>query len=157
MSYIVRENENPDTTTVHAEFINKTVACVPLKGEYFDADKLTVFNFIVSFTTGQHSGDWIKNTIRYSNGRRSMKVLKDHFLGKGNATRSLASAESLRSSLHYKNERSIAFEIFLTQCQRMFNIFKQEKEPMSEEAKIQFLFQSIQHKDLLVAVEALRA
>ena len=157
LSYVVRENDNPDITTVHTEFINKTVACAPLNGEYFDADKLTVFNFIVSFTTGQPSGDWVKDSIKHSNGRRSMKALRDHFLGEGNATRSLASAEGLRASLHYKNERSMAFETFLTQCQRMFNIFKQEKEEMSEEAKIRFLFKSIQHKELLVAVEALKA
>jgi hypothetical protein len=157
LSYVVRDNDDPDTTTEQPEFINKTVACAPLNGEHFDADKLTVFNFIVSFTTGQPSGDWVKDTVRFSNGRRSMKALRDHFLGEGNATRSLASAEGLRSSLRYVNERSMAFETFLTQCQRMFNIFKQENEPMSEEAKIRFLFQSIQHKDLLVAVEALRA
>ena len=51
----------------------------------------------------------------------------------------------------------MAFETFLTQCQRMFNIFNQENEPMSEEAKIRFLFNAIQHKDLIPAVEALRA
>ena len=86
-----------------------------------------------------------------------MKALRDHFLGEGNATRILASSEGLCSTLHYKNERSIAFETFLTQCQRMYNIFKQEKEAMSEEAKIKFLFKAIQHKDLLVAVESLKA
>ena len=157
LSYVIRENEAPDTTTVFTEFINKTVACAPLNGEHFDADKLTVFNFIVSFTTGQPSGDWVKASVRYSDGRKSMKALRDHFLGEGNATRSLASAEQLRESLHYKNERSMAFETFLTQCQRMFNIFQQEDEPMHEDAKIRFLFKAIQHKDLLVAVEALRA
>ena len=157
LSYVIRENDEPDVTTVYPEFISKTIACSPLSGEYFDADKLTVYNFIVSFTTGQPSGDWVKDSARYCNGRRSMKALRDHFLGEGNATRSLALAEGLRSSLHYKNERSMAFETFLTQCQRMFNIFKQENEPMSEDAKIRFLFQAIQHKDLLVAVEALRA
>ena len=51
----------------------------------------------------------------------------------------------------------MAFETFLTQCQRMFNIFAQENEPMTEDAKIRFLFNAIQHKDLIVAVEALRA
>jgi hypothetical protein len=157
LSYVVRENDTPDRNLNNPDFISKTVACAPLYGEHYDADKLTVFNFIVSFTTGQPSGDWVKDTLRYSNGQRSMKSLRDHFLGEGNATRSLATAENLRSSLHYKNERSMAFETFLTQTQRMFNIFNQENEPMSEEAKIRFLFQAIQHKDLLVAVEALRA
>ena len=157
LSYVIRENDNPDTTTVNTEFINRTIACAPLNREHFDADKLTVFNFIVSFTTGQPSGDWVKSTHRYANGRRSMKALRDHFLGEGNATRSLSTAEGLRQSLHYKNERSMQFETFLTQCQKMFNIFTQENEPMSEDAKIRFLFKAIQHKDLMVAVEALRA
>ena len=157
LSYVVRDNDNPDRTTIHGDFITQTIACAPLNGEHFDADKLTVYNFIVSFTTGQPSGDWVKDTTRHANGRISMRALRDHFLGEGNATRSLASAKNLRATLHYKNERSMAFETFLTQCQRMFNIFTQENEPMTEEAKIRFLFQAIQHKDLLVAVEALRA
>ena len=75
-----------------------------------------------------------------------MKVLRDHFLGEGNATRSLALAEQLWESLHYNTERSMTFETFLTQCQRMFNIFQQEEEPMHEDANIRFLFKAIQHK-----------
>ena len=157
LSYVVRENDNPDTDTSYPEFINKTIACAPLDGEHFDADKLTVFNYIVSFTTGQPSGDWVKDTLKNSNGRRSMKALRDHFLGEGNASRNLATAENLRSTLHYKNERSMPFETFLTQCQKMFNIFKQEKEPFSDDAKIRFLFNAIQHKDLHVTVETLSA
>lgn len=157
LSYVIRENDDPDTETAHADFIRKTTACAPLQGEYYEADRLTVFNFIISFTTGQPSGDWVKNTERYQNGRKSMKALRDHFLGEGNATRSLADAERLRDSLHYKNERSMPFETFLTQCQRMFNIFKQENEPMSEDAKIRFLFKAVQHEKMLNTIEALRA
>lgn len=61
-------------------------------------------------------------------------------MGKGNATWSLASAESLRTMLHYKSKGFMAFKTLLTQYQRMFNISKQENEPMSEEVKIQFYF-----------------
>lgn len=86
-----------------------------------------------------------------------MKALRDHFLAEGNAFRSLASTDGLRVSFHYKNEMSMAFQTFLTQCQQMFNIFNQENEPISEEAKIYFLFQTIQYKDLSVAMEPLRA
>ena len=70
LSYVICENDAPDTTTVFTEFINKKVSCAPLKGEHFDADKLTVLNFIVSFTTGQPSGDWFKASIRFSDGRK---------------------------------------------------------------------------------------
>ena len=39
---------------------------------------------IVSFTVGQPSGDWIKDTLKYSDGRKSMNALRTHFAGEGN-------------------------------------------------------------------------
>ena len=110
--YVVCENDNSDRSTTYGDFISKTIACAPLNGEYYNADKLTVFNFIILFTTGQPSGNWVKSTLRNSNGRTSMWALRDHFLGEGNATRSLVSAENLQVTLHYKNERSMTFETF---------------------------------------------
>ena len=77
---------------------------------------------IVSFTVGQPSGDWIKDTLKYSDGRKSMNALRTHFAGEGNASRTIADADRLKESLHYKNERSMTFESFLTHLQRMFNI-----------------------------------
>lgn len=157
LSYVIRENEDPDHDGNFSDFITKTVACAPLSGEYFDADKLAVFNMIVSFTTGQPSGNWIKATLKYSDGRKSLKALRTHFAGEGNATRNMAEATRLRDTLHYKNERAMSFEIFLTKCQKMYNIFEKEKEPMTDAAKVRFLFQKVEHTSLKGAIEALRA
>ena len=157
LSYVIRDNQEPDVDSEHSDFISRTIACAPLEGESYQADRLTVFNFIVSFTTGHPSGDWVKNTLRYSDGRRSMKALRDHFAGEGNATRSLAEAERLKDTLHYKSERAMPFETFLTNCQKMFFIFDKEGEPLTEEAQIRFLFKSIHHADLQATVEALKA
>ena len=49
------------------------------------------------------------------------------------------------------------FETFLTQMQKMFNIFEKEGEPMEEEAKIRFLFKKVQNNDLQKSDEALKA
>ena len=117
LKYVIRENETPDTTTVHPNFVAKTVACAPLTGEYFLADRQAVFNYIVSFTTGQPSGDWIKSTLRYCDGRRSMEALRNNFADEGNASRNKAIADSLKKSLFYKNEKTMSFEVFLTKCQ----------------------------------------
>jgi hypothetical protein len=106
---------------------------------------MMVFNFLVSFTMDQPSGDWIKSILHYNNGRRSMKALCNHFAGEGNASRNKAEADRLKESLHYKNERAMTFEIFLTQCQKMYNIYEKEEEGMSKDAKIHFLFKRIQH------------
>ena len=157
LSYIIRENDAPDTAPVEPfpDFISQTISCAPLDGEYFEADKRTVFNMIVSFTTGKPSADWIKTTLRYSNGRRSMAALRAHFAGEGNASRNKADADRLKESLHYKNERSMSFEVFLTNCQKMFNIYETEGEPMADDAKIRFLFKKIQHPGLQTAIAAL--
>ena len=116
LSYVIRENEEPDRDCEYPDFINRTIGCAPLAGEYYDADRLTVFNMIISFTTGQPSGDWVKVTIRYSDGRRSMAALRSHFAGEGNVSRNISEADRLKESLHYKSERAMAFETFLTQC-----------------------------------------
>ncbi len=158
LSYVIRENDAPDLAGgPFPDFLAQTVACAPLTGEYYEADKRSVFQMIVSFTTGQPSGDWVKDTMRHQDGRRSMRALRDHFAGEGNATRNMAEAERLYDSLHYKSERSMAFETFLTNCKKMFNIYETEGEPMLDEAKVRFLFKKVQHKDLLPAIAALRA
>ena len=157
LSYVIRENDTADVTGTHPDFINKSIACAPLSGEYFDADKVAVFNMIVSFTTGQPSGDWIKSTLRYSNGRRSMIALRTHFAGKGNASRTLADADRLKETLHYKNERAMTFEMFLTNLQKMFNIYDKEDEEVPEDQQVRILFNKIKSKDLESAVNALKA
>lgn len=156
LNYVIRENDAPDHTTIHPDFVTETIACAPLNGEYYDADKLSVFNMLVSFTTGQPSGDWIKNTVKFADGRRSMAALRAHFAGEGNATRNVAEADRLKESLHYKSEKAMAFETFLTQMQKMFNIYETEGEPINEDQKIRLLFKKIQHKDLEPAISALQ-
>ena len=83
-----------------------------------------------------------------------MTALRNHFAGEGNSTRNISVADRLYESLHYKNERSMAFETFLTQCQKMFNIFDTENSPMNEEARARFLFKQVQHTSLQPAIEA---
>jgi len=86
-----------------------------------------------------------------------MQALHDHFSGEGNATRNAAEADRLKESLHYKSERAMSFEMFLMQCQRMYNIYEKEGEPMTDEAKVRFLFKRVQHDKLRSSIDALKA
>ena len=52
-----------------------------------------------------------------------MQALRDHFSGEGNFTRRIIEADRMKKSLHYKNERSSSFEMHLTKCQKMLNIY----------------------------------
>ena len=47
--------------------------------------------------------------MKYSDGRRSMKALRAHFAGEGNASRNMAKADRLKEHLHYKSERAMSF------------------------------------------------
>ena len=157
LSYVTRDNELPDRTGPFADFIDETISCAPLTGVAWEADRATVHQALVSFTSGQPSEDWIKPVARYKDDRRSDKALKDHFACEGNATRRIAEADRLKDSLHYKNERSMTFELFLTKYQKMYNIYRDEGEELSEDAKVRFLFKKISHSGLNNAVEAMKA
>ena len=51
----------------------------------------------------------------------------------------------------------MSFEIFITQYQKMFNIYEKEGEEISEEAKIRFLFRKVQHTGLCSSIDYLKA
>ena len=53
-----------------------------------------------------------------------MEALRIYFALEGNATQNLAEAEILNESLHYKRKIAMYFDIFLTQCQKMFNTYE---------------------------------
>lgn len=157
LNYVIRDDEAPDHVTLFTDFTDKCIACAPMTGPAYEADKRQVHQYVVSFTHGELSEDWIKPVKRQKNGREDMLRLRAHFAGEGNASRRIAVAERLRETLHYRNERSLAFEIFLSKTQKMFNIFEQQEEPMAEEAKVRFILKKVQHPQLANAVETMRS
>lgn len=139
LSYVIRAGDAHDRTTVFHDFADKCVASAPLIGPVFDADKRTVHQIMVSFTQGEMSEGWIKPVKSQKDGKEDMKRLRDHFSGEVNSTRRIAVADRLRDTLFYKNKLSTTFEVFCHKVQKMFNIFEQQKEPMTEKAKVRFL------------------
>ena len=85
-----------------------------------------------------------------------MQALWSHFAGEGNASCWIALGERLRDTLDYHNKRSMAFEVFLSKCQKMFNIFETQREPMPEEARIRFLLKKTQCPQLQTMVASLK-
>lgn len=157
LSYVVRILDTPEVNTVYTSFVEETVAKAPLLGSYFEADRDTVHQAIVSFTAGEHSENWIKKVTRFRNGRRTMQALRDHFSGEGNVTRRIAEAERIRDTLQYKNERNLTFETYLTKCEKMYNIFEVHGEKMEEDAKIRFMMKNIQHSGMDADIAAMKA
>ena len=73
LSYVIRKDDLPILNGDFSDFLSQTIEYAPLSGEYYMADRVTVFNMLVSFTTGHPSHDWIKSTPRLRDGRRSMR------------------------------------------------------------------------------------
>ena len=55
LSYVIRKHDQVDRAGPHAYCVNETIACDPLSGVAYDADRSTVQTYWVSFTTGEMS------------------------------------------------------------------------------------------------------
>ena len=159
LSYVIRDESDPedDGDVTYATFDEECVAKCPLQGPHFEADARQVHQIITSFTTGETSEQWIKPLRRFQNGRRDFRALRDHYKGEGNITRTIAEAERLRDSLHYKSEAALSFSTFLAKTQHMFNLFEQNQEPYLESQKLRFLLDKVKAPELQNTVEAVKS
>ena len=157
LSYVVRENDDPAHDRDFGEdFQAEMIACAPLHGAHFRADARRVHQLLKNYLVAETAEQWIKGLEVHGDGRHDMMALKEHYSGEGNASRRIATAERMQESLHYKSERSLAFSVFLDRMQHMFNIYEEEQEEFSENAKIRDLFKRVRHPQLQDTVKALK-
>ena len=157
LSYVVRANEDPDhEMDFEGDFVARSIACAPLNNATFRANARKVHQLLMSFLVAESAEQWIKTLASRVNGRLDMEALRNHYGGEGNASRRIATAEKLRETLHYKSERSMPFSTFLDRTQKMFNIFQEEGEELTENAKVRELLKRVQNNQLQDTVKALR-
>jgi hypothetical protein len=156
LAYVVREDAEPDEGAVYLNFTERMIAKAPHVGQFYEADSRRVHNLLTSFLQGEHTENWIRDIARYTDGRRDMTALRRHYAGEGNSTRRIADAKRIQSTLHYKSERALPFSTFLDNLQKMFSIYKKEKEELTERAKVDELLSKCQHPGLTAAIAQLR-
>jgi hypothetical protein len=156
LSYVVRDVAQPADDVEYATFNERMVARAPHTGQYFIADSRRVHNLLTGYLQGEQSESWIRNIARYQDGRRDMEALRRHYAGEGNSTRRISDAKRIQSTLHYKSERALPFNRFLDSLQKMFTIFEEEDEPLTERAKVDELLTKVQNSSLSAAVAQLR-
>ena len=114
LSYIVREQEDPDQDHDFGDdFVSEMIACTPLHGARFRANSRHIHQLLKNYLVVETAEQWIKNLEPHADGCRDMLTLREHYSGEGNTSWRIATAERMREGLHYKNERSLAFSIFL--------------------------------------------
>ena len=98
---------------------------------------------------------WIRPLAPRGNGQDDALELRRHYEGEGNQSRRIASADKYHETLHYKSECAMPWETFLDRMQKMFNIYKEEGEEMTENAKLREFFKRTKHPQLVESVKAL--
>ena len=156
LSYVVQELENPTPGREYATFNERMINWALLNGQYYIADTRRVHNLIIGFLQGENTENWIRNIAKYQDGRCDMIALRRHYAGEGNSTRRIADAKRIQNTLHYKTEQALPFNKFLDSLQRMFTIFEEENEPLTERAKVDELLTKVQNSALAAAVAQLR-
>lgn len=156
LSYVVREVAEPEDDSEYETFSERMIARAPHTGQYYVADTRRVHNLLTGYLQGEQSESWIRNIAKYQDGRRDMIALRRHYAGEGNSTRRISDAKRIQTTLHYKSERALPFNKFLDSLQKMFTIFEEENEPLTERAKVDELLTKIQNSSLSAAVAQLR-
>ena len=155
MTYVIRELEIPDGTAVYSTFVKECIARAPLIRIKYEANTLQAHQLILSSTQGQPSHEWIKPLMKKTNGRIDMSALRAHYQGEGNTTRRIAEAERLRESLYYRNGSGLPFASYLSKTQQMFTLFEENKDPYSDAMKSWFIYDTINHPQLMTTVSTL--
>ena len=156
LSYVKRDNEAPD----HAfdfvgDFTREIISFAPLDGPKFRADARKVHQLLKNFLMAESAEQWIRPLASRGNGRDDVLELRHHYKGEGNQSRRIGSADKYHEPLHYKSEHAMPWETFLDRMQKMFNIYKEEGEEMTENPKLWELFKHTKHAQLTKSVKAL--
>ena len=154
--YVVRENDHVEGTK-YASFAEECISKAKLSGPHFEADAKHVHQIIMTLTIGENAEQWLKEHMKKANGRLDMESLRNHFRGAGNKSRRIAEATRLMETLHYRNEKALAFNVFISKAKKMFNIFDECGEGLQETRKLRFLWENIQDPKLGPTIEAIKA
>ena len=79
LTYVIRELEIPDETTVYSPFVEEFIARVPLIRIKYEADTPQVHQLILLSTQGQPSHKLIKPLMKKTNGHIDMTALREHY------------------------------------------------------------------------------
>ena len=114
LNYVIRDEDDPDRDD------ESIIYQARLDGNTFKSDSERVFTIIHSTMVGTDGYEWMKSTIRYKDGRRSMLALRHHYDGNDQKEKRVQAARSRINSLHYRNEHAFSFELYSTKMKAAF-------------------------------------
>jgi hypothetical protein len=153
LAYVIRKSTLP-VIEEGADYLTNITNRAPLEGPTYLADRRQVHMLITGKVLGEPAAEWIRSLEKQKDGRTDIQALTLHFTGEGNVSRRITVAEQMYKTLHYKSERALPFSKFLIQAQTMWQIYLEEAEEKSEQAKLRWLFEKVQATHLNGANES---
>jgi hypothetical protein len=148
ISYVIRENDEPERAGTFPNFNEECIARTPLSGPAFDQDNQDVHFLIQNLIAKQPAETFVKPHRKKKSGRADMIALRNHYKGHGNKAKLKAEAVALKNTLHYKNEKALTFDTYLQCVQKMIHLFEQAEEPMTAPSQLDFMLDNIQDESL---------
>lgn len=155
LSYVIRRDVTPKEGEVYESFDEECIAKAPLTGPAFDADARSVHLVIKPLVVGENAEQWIQSGFKKKNGRDDLFKLMAHYQGEGNSSRRIHVAEQMWNTLHYRNERALAFATFISKAQKMMNIYFRNDEAKPMAAQVRWLLDRVQDPTLTATVASL--
>ena len=159
LSYIVRENDDPDHTT-NTNFLDDYVMTAALEGPSYEIDSTKVHAFIQTRIVGNDEAEaTIKPHERSHDGRKDWKALKEHYEGSGVFAKDIIQAENDLTSMIYTGEKkpTMYWTLFETRLNRTFHVFaKAENVIFSDAMKLRRLLSNIQCEWLIGAKNTIK-
>jgi hypothetical protein len=109
LSYVIRDDEEPDEDGMYLSFNERMIARAPHTGQYYKVDSRRVHNLLTGFLYSESTETWICSLSRFQDGRHDILALRRHYAGEGNSTRRIADAKRIQTSRFYKTERALPF------------------------------------------------
>lgn len=148
LSYVVRENEEPDYTPKQ-DFLEEYVLTAPLIGDAFEIDTSEVRTYLMKYITGNETAEATIQALQNKRcGRVAFKALKNHYEGVGVYGTDITRAERILNTLHYNGEKKpymwwTEFEKQLTWAFGAFDS-KEERVVYSDVMRLRMLLRKVQ-------------
>ena len=128
-----------------------------MTGRVYLADTSSVYQILCSLTTSTPAEEWTKASNPRSGGRVAFRALVNHYSGSGFASCQMGEDVQLDKTLHYKNERVMQFATFALKLQHILNLYRDFDQELTQNAKLQHLFQKVNSDGLANCIAALES
>jgi len=149
LTYVIRIEEDPDPAAVYATDDDEMISRAPLTGQYYQQDKVVVWDVIRSVLYDTDGWSWVSSHARSKDGRAAYMSLRNHYLGSSHQAKILTDAERIIDTTFYDGEkRGFTFERYCQMHKQAHVDLSDYKDPYNEPKKVRKFIRGIRAPSL---------